>query len=94
MLVAGADVMAADKLPVWQDPAVNEVLVYEKDHKIIAEIFPDEEHMGDVDYFDALMKKVNEGRPIYKQIAAIKLRDQEFIKNTSQKIVRYKNIGQ
>ena len=25
MLVAGADVMAADKLPVWQDPAVNEV---------------------------------------------------------------------
>ena len=50
--------------------------------------------MGDTDYFDALMKKVNEGRPIYKQIAAIKLRDQEFIKNTSQKIVRYKNIPQ
>ena len=77
-----------------RDSAVNEVLVYEKDHKIIAEIYPDEEHMGDTDYFDALMKKVNEGRPIYKQIAAIKLRDQEFIKNTSQKIVRYKNIPQ
>ena len=75
-----------------RDPAVNEVLVYEKDQKIIAEIFPDEEHMGNTGYFEELMNKVNEGRPAYKQIAAVKLRDQEFIKNSSKKIVRYKNI--
>ncbi|MBP3902353.1 MAG: AMP-binding protein [Blautia sp.] len=75
-----------------EDPAVNEVLVYDKDHKIIAEIYPDEEHMGDTAYFEALAEKINKGRPVYKQIASVKLRDTEFIKNTSKKIVRYKNI--
>ena len=74
------------------DPGVNEVLVYDQDHKIIAEIFPEEEFMGNEEYFQELMKKVNEGRPVYKQIAQVKLRDTEFIKNTSKKIVRYKNI--
>ena len=77
-----------------RDPAVNEVLVYEKDNKIIAEIFPEEDHMGDIEYFNALMEKVNKGRPVYKQVAAIKLREKEFIKNTTKKIVRYKNIPQ
>ena len=75
------------------DPAVNEVLVYEKDHMIIAEIYPEEEFMGNTEYFEKLMEKVNEGRPVYKQIAKVKLRDTEFIKNTSKKIVRYKNIS-
>ena len=69
-------------------------MVYEKDRKIIAEIFPEEEYMGNTEYFEALMAKVNEGRPVYKQIAGVKLRDQEFIKNTTKKIVRYKNIPQ
>lgn len=76
------------------DPGVCEVLVYEKDQKIIAEVFPEEEFMGNQEYFDQLMLKVNEGRPAYKQIASVVLRDTEFIKNTSKKIVRYKNIPQ
>ena len=76
------------------DPGVNEVLVYDKDSKIIAEIFPEEDYMGNTEYFNALMEKVNKGRPLYKQIAAVKLRDEEFIKNTTKKIVRYKNIPQ
>ena len=74
------------------DPGVNEVLVYDKDNVIIAEIFPEEEFMGNQEYFDELMKKVNEGRPAYKQVVRVVLRDTEFIKNTSKKIVRYKNI--
>ena len=74
------------------DPGVNEVLVYDEDSKIIAEIYPEEEYKGNQEYFDELLKKVNEGRPVYKQIASIRLRDEEFIKNTSKKIVRYKNI--
>ena len=74
------------------DPGVNEVLVYELDSKIVAEIFPEEEYMGKKEYFDELIKKVNEGRPVYKQIASVKLREEEFIKNTSKKIVRYKNV--
>ena len=77
-----------------RDPGVNEVLVYEQDQKIIAEIFPEEEFMGNTEYFNALMAKVNEGRPAYKQVASVRLRDTEFIKNTSKKIVRYKNIPQ
>ena len=48
--------------------------------------------MGDTAYFEALAEKINKGRPVYKQIASVKLRDTEFIKNTSKKIVRYKNI--
>ena len=74
------------------DPAVNEVLVYEKDCVIVAEIFPEEEYIGNTEYFNKLIAKVNEGRPVYKQIARVKLRDTEFVKNTSKKIVRYKNI--
>lgn len=76
------------------DEGVNEVLVYEQDSKIVAEIYPEEDYMGDKEYFDALMEKVNKGRPVYKQVASVKLRDEEFIKNTSKKIVRYKNIPQ
>ncbi len=75
-----------------RDLAVSEVLVYEKNAKIVAEIYPIDEYMGQQDYFNALMDKVNLGRPIYKQVAAVILRDHEFIKNTSKKIVRYKNI--
>ena len=74
------------------DPGVKEVLVYEKDRNILAEIFPEEEYAGNHEYFDALMEKVNKGRPAYKQIARVVLRDQEFIKNSTKKIVRYKNI--
>ncbi len=74
------------------DPGVNEVLVYDKDNVIIAEIYPEEEYMGNEEYFNNLMTKVNEGRPIYKQVGRVVLRDKEFIKNTSKKIVRYKNI--
>ncbi|MBR6222100.1 MAG: AMP-binding protein [Lachnospiraceae bacterium] len=76
------------------DPGVNEVLVYDKDSKIIAEIYPEEGYMDNTEYFEKLIAKVNEGRPIYKQIASVKLRKEEFIKNTSKKIVRYKNIPQ
>lgn len=74
------------------DSAVQEVLVYDKNGIIIAEIFPEEAFMNNQEYFEELRKKVNEGRPLYKQIAEIKLRDTEFIKNTSKKIVRYLNI--
>ena len=75
-----------------RDPAVQEVLVYDEDSKIIAEIFPDEEHMGDATYFEKLKTKVNKGRPAYKQVVRVKLREKEFIKNATMKIVRYLNI--
>ena len=80
------------EMDIARDPAVSEVLVYDEDAKIVAEIFPDEEHLGDKEYFEKLKDKVNKGRPLYKQITKVKLRDVEFIKNASMKIVRGKNI--
>ena len=77
---------------IARDPAVGEVLVYDEDGKIVAEIFPVEEHLGDTAYFEKLKNKINKGRPMYKQVSRIKLREEEFIKNASMKIVRYKNI--
>lgn len=76
------------------DEGVNEVLVYEQDHKLVAEIFPEEAYKDNEAYFHELMMKVNQGRPLSKQIASVKLRDVEFIKNTTKKIVRNKNIPQ
>ena len=80
------------EMDLARDEAVQEVLVYDEQTKIVAEIFPDEAHRGDQAYFDALKDKVNKGRPLYKQIVRVKLRDVEFIKNASMKIVRHKNI--
>jgi long-chain acyl-CoA synthetase len=77
---------------ILRDNAVEEVLVYDENGKIVAEIYPSEDHRDDVQYFEKLKNKVNKGRPMYKQIATIKLRNEEFIKNATMKIVRYKNI--
>lgn len=74
------------------DEGVNEVLVYQQNNKLVAEIYPEEAFMGNEEYFQALMLKVNQGRPLSKQIASVKLREDEFIKNTTKKIVRNKNI--
>lgn len=77
---------------IARDPGVQEVLVYDENSKIVAEIFPTEEYLGNEEYFEALKDKVNKGRPIYKQITKVRLREEEFIKNASMKIIRHKNI--
>lgn len=74
---------------------VQEVLVYEENGIIIAEIYPDEEYrkkIGDEnlqEHFDKIRKEVNSKRPLYKQVGKVKLRESEFEKNTSKKILRY-----
>lgn len=74
---------------------VQEVLVYEENGIIIAEIFPDEEYrkrIGDEnlqEYFDKICKEINSKRPLYKKVGKVKLRYSEFEKNTSKKILRY-----
>ena len=76
--------------------AVQEVLVYEKNQMIVAEIYPGTDYLkendSDVDvqeYFDRIRSEVNRNRPIYKQVGEILLRNSEFPKNTSKKILRY-----
>ena len=75
-----------------RDPAVCECLVYEQDKKIVAEVFPEEDYRGNQEYFDKLIKKLNHPRPPYKHITAVFLRDEEFPKNSTHKILR-KNYG-
>ena len=83
-------------------PGVNEVVVYEgkstKFHQkavITAEIYPNQEvldRMGVDDaeaYFHSEIKKINDKMPAYKSVKFIKLRNTEFEKNTSRKIVRF-----
>lgn len=75
---------------ILKDEAVQEVLVYEKNGIIAAEIYPWDEYSGNEVYFNNLIKQINYNRPLYKQIGKVLLRDTEFEKNTSRKIIRYK----
>ncbi len=77
---------------VQLDPGVNECLVYEDNGKIVVEIFPEEGFIGNATYFDKLIKKINHPRPAYKHMTEIRLREEEFPKNSTHKIIR-KNWG-
>ena len=84
-------------------PGVNEVVVYQGISKqnpdvelIVAEIFPDYEGLenkgiADVEaYFNEEIRKLNAKNVSYKTIGRVKLRTEEFPKNTSRKITRFK----
>lgn len=72
-----------------REDGVREVLVYEREHRIVAEIYPEENRMGDEVYFEKLLQKVNQKFPAHKRVAKVILRGEEFVKNSSMKIVRY-----
>ena len=82
---------------------VNEVVVYAGESKsdpskevIVAEIYPDfdalEMHsITDAQkYFDEAIIKINEKNVSYKKVGKVKIRHEEFPKNTSRKITRFK----
>ena len=71
-----------------KDNAVCEVVVYPKDNKIIAQIYPNDDFIGDQEYFDELIYKYNKDKPKNNQIAYVELRSEEFPKNSSKKIIR------
>ncbi len=87
---------------------VSEVVVYagesnvQKDKEVIvAEIFPDFEALkakgieNAQTYFEEEIKKLNSRMVSYKAVKMVKIRNEEFKKNTSRKILRYaieKNI--
>ena len=82
-------------------PGVNEVIVYagesrgEKREVIVAEIYPDAEELekrGITDvrsYFTEEIRKINARMAPYKAVGHIKIRSEEFVKNTSRKILRF-----
>ena len=73
---------------------VLEVLVYQEGDAIIAEIFPDEAHMGDQAWFDEKVRRYSETLPPAQRIREVRLRAEEFPKNTSRKILRHKAGGE
>lgn len=81
---------------------VSEVVVYAGESKvqkdkitIVAEIYPDFDLLkargveNPQSYFEDQVKLINSKLPVYKAIKRVKLRDTEFQKNTSRKIVRF-----
>lgn len=82
------------ELALSQEDAVCEVLVYEEEGHIVAEIYPDQEFLTEKNiedknaYFDELLERYNRKQPAYKQIHHYKLRDTEFEKTTTKKIKR------
>ena len=71
-----------------KDKAVCEVIVYSKDNKLVAMIYPEEEYLGDQEYFDELIYEYNRNKAKNHQISHVELRTTEFVKNNSKKIIR------
>jgi long-chain acyl-CoA synthetase len=84
-------------------PGVLEIIVYEGQSKrglehnaIVAEIYPDKEFMEknnieDVKaYLQPFVNEYNRTAVPYKKIAILKVREEEFPKNTLRKIMRFK----
>jgi long-chain acyl-CoA synthetase len=75
---------------ISKDKGVCEVIVYEKDNKLIASIYPTEEYFGNTSYFNGLIYKYNSKVPKNHQISSVTLRTEEFPKNNNRKILRSK----
>ncbi len=84
-------------------PGVIDIIVYEGQSKrgleynaIVAEIYPDKEYLeknGITDahaYFKKFVDQYNLSAVPYKKVAILKVRDEEFPKNTLRKIMRFK----
>ena len=84
-------------------PGVTDIIVYEGQSKrgmehnaIVAEIFPDKDYIeknGITDIKAHIQKYINEYNKTavsYKKIAILKVREEDFPKNTLRKIMRFK----
>lgn len=78
------------EMKISADDNVKEVVVYAENDSIIAEIYPENEYLDNQEYFEKLIERINDNQPIYKQIHKVVLRDEEFEKNSSTKILRQK----
>lgn len=75
---------------------ISEILVYSEDGVICAEIFPDSNlNLSDEDVeklFCETVEKVNKTVPSSKSIHRLRIRDTEFDKTTSKKIIRNQSV--
>ncbi len=71
---------------------VKEVICYGDNGRIVGEFYLDEEEYPDArERLKADVAEVNKTLADYKQVAVIRIRDEEFPKTTSMKIIRNKN---
>lgn len=73
-----------------RDEAVSEAVVYGDKGMLHVEIFPCEPYIGNQEYFDAMIANLNQNQPLHHQIQKVHLREKEFEKNSTKKILRYK----
>ena len=69
---------------------IKEIVVYDKNSQITAEVYPDPEYVCD-DIKAVIQEKidqVNDTFPAAKQIVNLVIRDKEFEKTASKKIIR------
>lgn len=74
-------------------PEVQEVVVYEDNHAIVAEVFPEESELSKEELTKVIQKKIdkmNSSLPNHKHVQKLKVRDTEFEKTATRKIKRYK----
>jgi long-chain acyl-CoA synthetase len=75
-----------------RDAGIAEVIAYEDGNRIVVSIVPDKGYLGDQDYFDELVGEYNKGKPKNRQIAFVRLREDEFPRNNNGKVLRDKLI--
>jgi long-chain acyl-CoA synthetase len=74
-------------------PEVQEVVVYEDGHAIVAEVFPEESDLPKEELTKVIQKKIdkmNSTLPNHKHVQKLRVRDTEFEKTATKKIKRYK----
>lgn len=80
-----------------KNKTIKEILVYDKNDEIVAEIYPDSQKLDELSikdtqkYFEEFVAEFNKTQPMYKNINKVILRDTEFPKTTSMKIKRNYN---
>ena len=96
IILSNGENVAAEELESLfaEVPLVKEVIVYEKEHRIVAEVYPDEEYakqhgvVSVQEELDRVLAEINRMLPGFKRIAAIIVRSTEFEKTTTRKIKR------
>lgn len=89
IILSNGENVSAEELEnlIMQLEPVKEVLVYQENEKITAEVYPQEGKCYD-DVKSAIMQ-MNQQLPPHKGIQSVKIRETEFPKTTSRKIKRY-----
>lgn len=80
------------EMELTRNKGIKEIIVYSKNQHLEAQIVPDEGYAPA--YFEKAISEYNHKQPQAKQIAHYSLRDQEFEKTPTKKILRYKVTGE